>query len=48
MVNIIRNQKQLSLPYSVKYSEQKYIDMLRIIKTPTESQKFYYGVWSAF
>ncbi|MFL3008677.1 MAG: hypothetical protein ACJZ14_04790 [Candidatus Neomarinimicrobiota bacterium] len=48
MVNIIRNQKQLSLPYSVKYSEQKYIDMLRINKTPTESQKYYYGVWSAF
>ena len=48
MVNIIRNQKQLSLPYSVKYSEQKYIDMLRIIKNPTESQKYYYGVWSAF
>ena len=48
MVNIIRNQKQLSLPYNVKYSEQKYIDMLRIIKNPTESQKYYYGVWSAF
>ena len=48
MVNIIRNQKKLSLPYNVKYSEQKYIDMLRIIKNPTESQKYYYGVWSTF
>ena len=48
MVNIIRNQKQVSLPYNVKYGEQKYVDLLRIVKNPTESQKYYYEIWSAF
>ena len=48
MVNVIRNQKQVSLPYNVKYGEQKYVDLLRIVKSPTESQKYYYEIWSAF